>query len=492
MALISSGSYNGDLNNHLIFINMMYGSLLNALYYIWPSIEWYTLIFIVINIISTALIGLNIIRFSKNYVVKATFLTFLFFVFVEILVNLQFTKTAAIAAISGVLTIYNFNNSQKYWGVLLFVLAALIRFEAAFLVLIVIGPVFFLDYFNSPRKFSLTVRIKTLILSISIAFACKFIDYTYYQFHDDWKHYSEYNSLRGKINDNPNARMVFYNLPKGVSRLDYESLLTFFANPAVMNYDSLQDIYEVIEEIPSLTKIRYIYGLHYYITPLFLLLVILLSCRYTKEKKASINIVVVVIIGIMIGVLSFLSFNAIVKYRVFFSVLVPFVFILSTLLRDFKWSNQKRVMFLSVFLLAMYIGNVTYSSYKTKRHYDYVYADQSNMINKYIKEKNNKVIVYSGDYKVEYQNPFQLSLNHNIDKLYFGGWLTNIPFHKNKFDSFKYLIDGYGLLVLKNRYNQALTQVSNSVFLETNVEIHPKIVAESESSFIVEFNQIKN
>lgn len=56
MLMISSGAYSGTPDYHLVFINVIYGLLLKSLYFILPGLEWYTVLFCLLHIISFSLI----------------------------------------------------------------------------------------------------------------------------------------------------------------------------------------------------------------------------------------------------------------------------------------------------------------------------------------------------------------------------------------------------------------------------------------------------
>ena len=56
MLMISSGAYSGTPDYHLVFINVIYGLLLKALYTIFPNMEWYTILFALLHIFSFSLI----------------------------------------------------------------------------------------------------------------------------------------------------------------------------------------------------------------------------------------------------------------------------------------------------------------------------------------------------------------------------------------------------------------------------------------------------
>ena len=57
MAMIANGSYSGVPDGHLFYINILYGNVLAWLYTLIPSIEWYTLAFAVLHILSMSVLS---------------------------------------------------------------------------------------------------------------------------------------------------------------------------------------------------------------------------------------------------------------------------------------------------------------------------------------------------------------------------------------------------------------------------------------------------
>lgn len=491
MALISSGGYSGSLDNHLVFINMLYGSFLNFFYYLFPAYEWYPIFFVALNIISVTLISWQLLKTNNDKVVKSIFLLFLFLVFLQITIQLQFTKTAAIVSIAGVVLLYQSKSRIRYLGSILIVLGSLIRFEAAFLVLLITMPIFFLDYFKD-RKFYLDSRKKVLAVSIAICCMCKLVDYVYYSQNPEWEYFLKYNKLRGSINDNPNASGVFNNLPDEISRPDYDALLSFFPDPQVMGYEAVKKINSELDKVPPFTKMRYVFRLRYYFFPILLLVIIALSARYTKKRNSSPTIGIILMFGLLAGALIFTSFNGTVKDRVFFVAVISFILVLPYLLANIPSSIQKKIMLLSVFLFTYYFYEKTNKTVKNENYAFQVQENQSKIIADYLSNDSKKLIPYSGNYRLEYMDPFAVSAGFYTDKIYLGGWFTNIPFHKDKFQSFKALIDNYGVLINENYYKKAVWQITNSILVNQKIKVVPKVVLNYKGNYIVEFRTAQN
>ena len=57
MAMIANGSYSGMPDYHLVYINVLYGFVLTLLYGWTSAIEWYTLSFMVLHILSMSFLS---------------------------------------------------------------------------------------------------------------------------------------------------------------------------------------------------------------------------------------------------------------------------------------------------------------------------------------------------------------------------------------------------------------------------------------------------
>ena len=144
MMLLASGQYTGTPEAFLVFINVIYGYIVSKLYFILPGFAWYTLLFLWLQFVSLNILLKSIIIKNNPIYIKLLFLALLYTIGLNSIVSFQFTTTAALTALSGLVAI-NGNKKTRYLGCLLFMIASLIRFEAAFLVLLVFSPIFYVD-----------------------------------------------------------------------------------------------------------------------------------------------------------------------------------------------------------------------------------------------------------------------------------------------------------------------------------------------------------
>lgn len=487
MALIASGAYSGSPDNHLVFINMLYGSFLKALYFILPNYEWYTLCFIGINIFSITLIAWKIVGTSHTRLTKLVFLLFIYSAFFNLSLQLQFTRTAAIAAIAGIILLSDAHQKNRYLGSFLFILASLIRFEAAFLVLVISSPVFLRDYLRA-GKIRINKSISVLIATAAISLGCKTIDYAYYQQSAEWSYFSKYKAVRGQINGASNARLLIRDLPEGISKADYRLLVDFHPDPGIVDYAALLRVKAKMDEMPAATKKRPIAQLRKHQASLLLFLLITLTCAYPLRCKNPMGIMVFMMMLILMSALLYICIRDSPKDRVFFAVLAAFVSPLPFLLNSSLSRTRKYTILLSVFFLSCILNKQSSKIIKAYPDNVKIYEENAKLVARYLSNPGNKIRFYFFDFKSEYQDPFAISSNFQTGRITGSGWATNIPFDLHKFTSFEDYIDGYGLLVSKKRYQSATSLITESILLNYQKKVDPHIVAECNDSVIVEFS----
>jgi len=491
MALIASGSYSGMPNDHLVFINRIYGSVICNLYSMWPSIEWYTIAFVTLNIVSISLIGTAILRTSNKLVVKIFFLVLLFSLLTYLSLLLQFTKVSAICATAGVVLMYDNRRGINYIGAIMFLIAALIRFEAAFLVLIVASPLFFFSLLKR-RGVHFDHRLRVVLSIIVIASLCDFIDREYYKSDKNWNYYMEYNSLRGSINDNPNLNAIGQVITNNVlSKADYQLLLNFFPDPDIIDIDVLKEIKYVLDEIPLWNKLINIPRQFYsYFFWLCFLLVLSLSFVYNERSirgsvPSGMNLA-------MVGAFAYVALNAHIKERVFISAFFVYILLLPILFSRYSLLKKNVLVIPSIFVLIIWLNVRSYEAELRNVKLYGLYTDQIALIDEYLSAPENKLVPFGTSYKLEYNSPFLISEEYYEQQIYYAGWASHIPLNIDKYDSFNYFMDGNGLLVSKNIFELATGLIVSSISSNSDVDVEPKVVGESKYYLVVEFVPMKN
>ncbi len=404
MLLIASGKYSGNLDNHLVYINSVFGSLLNLLYSFYAGIEWYTISFVALNTLSISILAKLIFNSSYSVIFKIVLLLFLFSVFINYTVCLQFTRTASILAITGLSVIYN--SKYKLFGVILFVFGFLIRFEAAILILLISLPLFIPSTRNIKYLF-FNKNSKALIFAILISIFCKAGDYIYYNINPDWNSYLEYDQIRQKINANPNAYNDDLKLPKSISPVDYELLLSFHTNLSAINSNDLKKIYKSIDKIPLSQKIHTgIYRMLSYRYFIFSLSLLTFFFFYqNKLKRPQILLMFFIFWGLFI----YISLNATPHPRVFYPASFAFVFFLVFLNENKVPGSIKLVILILISCLSFGILHQSYKFENSTKIQQNRFNKRSEIVTKYLKT-GKKLIPFGSSYRIDLGNPFSLSL----------------------------------------------------------------------------------
>ena len=102
MAMIANGSYSGMPDCHLVYINVIYGWVLTLLYGLTRAIEWYTLSFAVLHILSMSVLSYCVLTTpNRSNWERVLWLLILYVLWARIIIALQFTTTAGLTCLAG-------------------------------------------------------------------------------------------------------------------------------------------------------------------------------------------------------------------------------------------------------------------------------------------------------------------------------------------------------------------------------------------------------
>ena len=218
MAQIASGVTTGTPSAELIFSNILVGSVLKFLYGLTDGVNWYTLYllgahFVALTGLLWALLRLNPSRMS---------VVLFALVFVEfelaLLLRLQFTSTAILAAVSGVVLILSRDELSGQgsavsllYGAGLLILAGLIRPDAMYYGLVLLVPVMAYEAVTF-RRWRPFAAIAVSVVAVAGAAA---LDDWHYRSDPAWREFMAYNRARALVHDlpivkyEPNTRFFF-------------------------------------------------------------------------------------------------------------------------------------------------------------------------------------------------------------------------------------------------------------------------------------------
>ena len=272
METILSGAYGTTTNPHMLFVNILYGKLLQPLYHIFPGINWYTISLLSFGFLACG--GLTLILVHSLKGKRALFFNLLFLIFFsnDLFILLQFTKIASVCCfVGGLLIIYSLFHEisevkliQKpfffVYGIVLCFIGSLIRIYAVYLVapFIIVAALYegisnLVAKSNGARNYVLLIkRIVLCCFIVMVILGGHLIDQKTYNKNSEYQYYLQYASVRGAIVDRQDYGYPEYanDLKKiGISENDYYMLCTWnFADPEYFPLEKLQKISNIFQE----------------------------------------------------------------------------------------------------------------------------------------------------------------------------------------------------------------------------------------------------
>lgn len=475
MAWIASGKFLGSPDRHLVFINVVYGIVLSWLYKLLPFVEWYTLLLLTFHVLSLTIIAKWLLKQEIMKVIKLAIFVLLYLLEVRMLLSLQFTTTSGLLSTAALVLIIETRKKNLILGILLFVLASMIRFQAAMLV----GLVFCMFYplfvyyfeFSFPQFLAL---ITCVLLSISFSM----IDKKNYQSDPEWGYYYEYNKVRGRLNDNPNSWRAFDHLPQNVCKEDYKMLTWyFFPDPSVLDLNTMRILYDTVEKqtgyksVPYIKKTKNIwYSMKGYVSYFSLLVSICLIFVFAMEDRTGRILCSFGFVGFLL-IFSWISMNMFVKERAFLCAFFAFVVFILSLVERLKY----RFSFVLLSWLMIIIGHFTIRLFAdSKLFYKSEMPDEGVVILKEI----NKTPVILGELVTASLNP--MKLQEGYMNACASGWTTVMP-NKNGIGSYLDLVnEGIPIVISKEYYSDVVETLQTSLRFHHLIKVDPCVLSETE------------
>ena len=327
MLCIVSGLH-GKCDPHMIYSNILMGKLLCALYAAASDINWYVLFHFLVIYISGVLVT-RVLCAKDDPVYLILPVVFNIFFLADAVINLQFTKTAGIAAVGGLLLIYHSVSEKKIRfpamiiGILMTALSSMIRINS-FLMVFACGALFLplILIIRKDKIKSFVACALAVLLAAGISFSLRAYDRRCYDNDPDWKGYLSFNEARASVTDSPF-------LPYDENKDLYEkadlswndvALLTnwTFDDPDFFDGDKMEEIAEVKGEMKDIDKTETILKetlpgtLRFpFVIPVLLLLAVLIF----KDSKNLIFLIPVSLV-FLIFTTRFISLSRYLQYRV--------------------------------------------------------------------------------------------------------------------------------------------------------------------------------
>lgn len=482
MCLIVNGGYTGLPDCHMVFINALYGKVLTWLYAMISSIEWYTISFCMLHIISmTSIIYCIVTKIKQNTIIKILCSLFVYIIWIRIVLSLQFTTTAGIVSIAGCCLMYRDTKAANIFGGLLIIIASLIRFQVVGLVVLLWLPIFVFRFNLEYNRYIPLLIVGLCVILLKIA------DNGFYQ-SPEWKYFKEYNYIRGQLNDNPNANNedIFNQLPPKIKEADYNMFLNFMADPTVMNLETIKKINQSVKRITIEDKIKNVSTIQRYASVLFLLACITILLLIGETKRNIIFILVSFLLFFIVAVK--VSLDGTLKNRVFLCMLLSIIMVYYNMIMYTKKDKYIVVFLIGAMLLldGKYIRQIYKVQCAVKNKL--TVWDKTSQLLQEMPIKNSYVIPIGTDMFIEAVPPLNVQIpNCNLLCL---GWLTSIPFYEG-------LLNTHLDLLYKNIYiytstENTLSILKTTLFNNYSVEVVEKVIVHNETNKIIKLMPIDN
>lgn len=321
MAMIANGSYSGSPDFHLVYINVLYGFVLTLLYGITTAVEWYTVAFAALHVLSMSVLAYCVLTMENRALwERVLWLIILYVLWARIIIALQFTTTAGLVCLAGCALLLRESKKSRWSGVLMVVVAALIRFMAAGLVGLLMAPIIVYSYRLQWRKYM------AIVVMLSVVVGCRMVNHAIYDHEPEWKYFRAYNQLRAQLNDNPNAyKMASNQLPEGIDPMDYQLLLRFVPDAEQIDLPAMRQLGAKVGEVPFKQQLQNLSRLEKYsveVAILLALLILMILTTGNRSKYIFLLIYTLFIIALIIDV----SLDGFLKNRVFLCIIMPMLF----------------------------------------------------------------------------------------------------------------------------------------------------------------------
>ena len=474
MVWISSGCFLGRPDMHLVFANVIYGFVVAGLYKVIPSVEWYTLCLIGFQVVSFSIVQKRIIGMNRGTIGTTLFLVAILLIELSLLHSLTFTTTAGIMATASFLEIGEKTKNGYAIGMILFLLASMVRFSSAMLV----GLVFLSFY---PLCFYLNgfsrQQFVCLSFCVVLAIGFKVIDRMVYRLDDGWENYYQTNKARSGINDHVDVWRAKSDLPNSVIESDLDLLFLFgFRDAHVFDNQSLVSIHETMDKltsyksIPYIKKVKNVFGflreyLLYWVSIIPLVSIVLITITGGDKRRLLCGVPIIALLVIT----SFVAMTYIVKERAFLCAYLPFVLYLSFLVFNPGQSKKEQV-WLGVALLLSVMPMIKWHSLRLSGRPSDNNTEQ--LVN-YIHENDLKPVLLCWPFD---ENAMKVSSNY-FDYLS-NGWTFDMP-GRLQIDKLSDFVEDKKIVIIggdENSMNLYFDKLKTSILFHYGLEVAPKML----------------
>ena len=432
MCMIANGSYSGIPDFHLVYINVLYGYMLTLLYSITTALEWYTLSFAVIHILSMSVLAYCILTTpNRARWERILWLLILYVLWARIIIALQFTTTAGLACLAGCMLLLRVSKKARWTGVLFVIAGALVRFYAAGLVGLLMAPIIVYTYRLEWRKYM------AVVVMLMAVVGCRVANHMVYDSNPEWRYFREYNQLRAQLNDNPNAyKMTTAQLPEGIDPMDYQLLLRFVPDGEQIDLPAIRQLSATVGKVPFRQQLQNMHRLDKYVVEMVILMALLVLMIITTGNRSKFIFLILYTLFISVLVVH-VSLDGFLKNRVFLCMLAPMLVTDFMLLPDTtglkrRWSIGIAIVVLSGWYIYQIVNEAATANYNR-----YVWTHLQQPLLEYVPDEAY-VTTIGTSMMMEAMNPWHVWPYES--RKYALGWMTWIPLNKPLGHSYRTLL----------------------------------------------------
>ncbi|MEM7720774.1 MAG: hypothetical protein AAF376_00225 [Pseudomonadota bacterium] len=480
MMMLSSGAYDGTPSPYLVFINYYFGVFLVALYSFTGAIPWYPVVFLAALSLS---VGLLVGRFWSRRLhfnfVELALLTLLCLFLTVLTVQMQFTTVAGVSLSIGIWSVLSGPGpAARVAGAVLVVLAFLLRFEAAVLAVMITTPFLLSNFWQDSRFRSRHILLGFVLLGSLVAhFASQ------QAYRDVAPDYFEFNTLRGDINDNPNADLTPTELPRGVTEIEYELLRGFFADLGSTPLNELRALHAAVEEREAAL------GPHNFLRSA-------LQVFNVDEIKAFLVLAVILIIAapsrhvflmrvfglsVLLAAFVYVETMAILKLRVIQVGLFAFFVAIF-------FEPQYRKGLLNVGAIAVVSGAIIFqlgSQASTLKDENVFNATNFHLQRDLVLDWHGDVVVFAGHLYPHHVPVSSRDLDALSGKVFFRGWMVGHPRNRGTSDDHRILEEDVAILVRSDEVGRVKSMLNEGFQVNYGVATDTETVAENEQFSLI-------
>ena len=459
MLLLASGNYTGDFESNLIFINPIYGFIVSGLYQLIKGVEWYTFLFVFFHLISFSIVIHYVISLLINNRLKLILVILLSVIELNLIMYLQFTTVSILLTLAGIILFSKSNKIGLISSFFFILLAGLIRYEAVLLILLLFFPYYIYDSLKSKKANKIIIYISFLLIVVSVRYI------SYGLMSKEWKEFTEFNKLRGKVTDNPNADLKTSIYKDICTKEDYLLLKKYFPDPSVFSNSKMEKLVENVQikndyKIIVKNVINQIKDYKHELIILFFIVVFVLIGTRTNFPNKYVYMYVLFVLSVLI----FISMDGLLKNRVFIGVLLSaillFMFTLEKMTNNF-YINCISILF--IVLSVFYVRRLSEKIEETNFIRINSIPHHISIINDFFdKEPDKYLIPFGDDLRVQYINPFHISKTVKNWNLFYLGWMTKSPHNNSIMNSFSFFRKDGFIYISRYNYNVLCPLIKDS------------------------------